>query len=312
MKAAVLKKYGSVDQFTIKDVPVPELKDSQILIRNYASSVNPVDTLVRKGKMKLLSGPGKDKVIGSDFSGVVLASRSKKFKIGDEVFGFLNSMKGKAYAEIVQVSDECVAHKPSNLTFTEAAVLPMVGLTAWRGIVTEGKVQEGDRVLVLGCTGGVGSAAVQIAKKFGAYITGTCSGKHVDFAYQLGCNLVYNYEMESVPDTEMYDLIFDATGLYHLSDFEQHLTAEAMFISTRGGANDFLSGIESAMEIAFKKKMKVIVVKPNVDELLILKEMVENNELKPLVARTFPIEQIAEAHLMVEEGSFTGKVAVEI
>ena len=312
MKAAVLKKYGSVDQFTIKDIPVPELKDSQILIRNYASSVNPVDTLVRKGKMKLLSGSGKEKVIGSDFSGVVLASRSKKFKIGDEVFGFLNSMKGKAYAEIVQVSDECVVHKPSNLSFTEAAVLPMVGLTAWRGIVTEGKVQEGDRVLVLGCTGGVGSAAVQIAKKFGAYVTGACSAKHVDFAYQLGCNLVYNYEMESVPETEIYDLIFDATGLYHLSDFEQRLTAEAMFISTRGGANDFLSGIESAMEIAFKKKMKVIVVKPKVDELLILKEMVENNELKPLVARTFPIEQIGEAHLMVEEGSFTGKVAVEI
>jgi len=312
MKAAVLKKYGSVDQFVIKDVPVPELKDSQILIRNYASSVNPVDTLVRKGKMQLLSGSGKEKVIGSDFSGVVLASRSKKFKIGDEVFGFMNSLKGKAYAEIVQVSDDCVVHKPSNLSFTEAAVLPLVGLTAWCGIVTEGKIQEGDRVLVLGCTGGVGSAAVQIAKKFGAYVTGTCSGKHVDFAYQLGCDLVYNYEMESVPETEVYDLIFDATGLFHLSEFENQLTAEALFISTRGGAKDFMSGIESAIEIAFKKRMKVIVVKPNSKDLVALKEMVEKGELKPLIAKTFPIEQIGEAHLMVEEGSFTGKVAVEI
>src|SRR5690606_32913285 len=105
MKAAVLKKYGSVDQFIIKDVPVPDLKDKQILIQNYASSVNPVDTLVRQGNMKLLTGPAGEKVIGSDFSGVVLASRSKRFKIGDEVFGFLNSLKGKAYAEIVQVSE---------------------------------------------------------------------------------------------------------------------------------------------------------------------------------------------------------------
>lgn len=312
MKAAVLKKYGSVDQFMIKDIPVPELKDAQILIRNYASSVNPVDTLIRKGKLKLLTGLGGDKVIGSDFSGVVLASRSKRFKIGDEVFGLTNSLKGKAYAEIVQVSEDNVVHKPSGLTFAEAAVLPMVGLTAWCGIFTEGKVQEGDRVLVLGCTGGVGSAAVQIAKSFGAYVTGTCSGKHVDFAYQLGCDLVYNYETESVPETEMYDLIFDATGKYHLKKFEGQLTAEAMFISTRGGANDLMSGIESAMEIAFKKKMKVIVVKPNVKDLLMLKELVESGKLKPLIARSFPIEQIGEAHLMVEEGSFTGKVAVEI
>lgn len=312
MKAAVLKKYGSVDQFTIKQMPVPELKDGQILVRNYASSVNPVDTLVRQGKMKLLSGVTGEKIIGSDFSGVVMASRSSNFKIGDEVFGFMNSLSGSAYSEIILVDEKNTVHKPTNLSFTEAAVLPLVALTAWKGLVTEGKIQKGDRVLILGCTGGVGSAAVQIARTFGAVISGSCSGKNVAFAKEIGCEFVYDYEKDVIPDTAVYDLIFDATGMYHMKEYQKHLTAEAMFVSTKGGVRDFLNGVEAAFEIAFKKKMKLIVIKPNVKDLLIIKSMVENGQLKPVIAKTFPIESIADAHLMMESGGFTGKIAVEI
>jgi NADPH:quinone reductase-like Zn-dependent oxidoreductase len=210
------------------------------------------------------------------------------------------------------VSENNVVHKPSNLTFTEAAVLPLVALTAWKGLVTEGKIQSKDRVLILGCTGGVGSAAVQIAKSFGARVTGICSGKHVDFAYQIGCDLVYDYQRESVAEADVFDLAFDATGRYHFKDFEQHLTEEAMFVSTRGGVRNFMSGLEAAIEIAFKKKMKVIMVTPNVKDLLVLKNLVEGGDLKPHIAKTFSIEQIGEAHRMVERGSFIGKVAVEI
>lgn len=312
MKAAVLKKYGSVEQFIIKQMPVPELKDGQILVRNYASSVNPVDTIVRKGKMKILSGVTGDKIIGSDFSGVVMASRSSNFKIGDEVFGFMNSLTGSAYAEIVLVDEQNAVHKPANLSFTEAAVLPLVALTAWKGLVTEGKIQKGDRVLILGCTGGVGSAAVQIARTFGAVISGTCSGKNVAFANEIGCEVVYDYQTEIIPETAIFDLVFDATGMYHMKEYQKHLTAEAMFISTKGGARDFINGVEAAFEIAFKKKMKVIVVKPNVKDLLIIKSMIENGQLKSIIAKTFPIELIGEAHQMMENGGFTGKIAIEI
>lgn len=312
MKAAVLKKYGTVDQFVIKQMPVPELKDGQILVRNYASSVNPVDTLVRQGKMKLLSGVTGDKIIGSDFSGVVMASRSSNFKIGDEVFGFMNSLTGSAYGEIVLVDEKNTVHKPTNLSFTEAAVLPLVALTAWKGLVTEGNTQKGDRVLIIGCTGGVGSAAVQIARTFGAVISGTCSGKNVAFAKEIGCEVVYDYQTEVIPETAIFDLVFDATGMYHMKEYEKHLTAEAMFISTKGGARDFMNGVEAAFEIAFKKKMKVIVVKPNVKDLLIIKSMIEQGQLKPIIAKAFPIELIGEAHLMMESGGFIGKIAIEI
>lgn len=127
-------------------------------------------------------------VIGSDFSGTVIASKSSRFRKGEEVFGVLNAMKGGAYSELLVANEENAAIKPSNISFAEAASLAMVSLTAWQGMVYDGNLKQGNKVLILGCTGGVGSAAVQIAKSFGAQVTGTCSEKHMDYAKMLGCD----------------------------------------------------------------------------------------------------------------------------
>ena len=312
MKAAVIEHYGSPEEFIIKDLPSPDIKDGQVLVENKASSVNPVDTLVRQGKTKLITGIIGDQLLGSDFSGIVIQSRSDKFKVGDEVFGLNSAVKGGSYAEQIVVDQEDMTFKPVNLSFTEAAVLPLVGLTAWQGLVTEGKIQKGDRVLITGCTGGVGSVAVQIAKTFDAHITGTCSAKNRDFAESLGVNRIIDYETEKISSDQIFDLIFDASGHFTISDLKENLTQDAMFVTTKGGADD-LKGIASvAIDLTFQKRMKIVVMEQNSVDLNILKALVEEGKLKPFITKTFSLDNITEAHRMMEDDSFNGKIAIQI
>ncbi|MCK7555467.1 NADP-dependent oxidoreductase [Chitinophaga sedimenti] len=218
MKAAVLAHYGAPENFEVKEVQVPEIQEGQILVHNYASSVNPVDTMVRRGTLKLVSGLFGEHIIGSDFAGVVNASKSSRFKPGDEVFGFKNAVAGHAYAEYVVVDENNAALKPNNINFTEAASMPLVALTAWQGLTREGKLQAGQRVLINGCTGGVGCMAVQLAKHMGAIVTGTCSTHHKLLAGELGCDEVIDYEKEQLPEDGRFDVIFDTAARLTLSD----------------------------------------------------------------------------------------------
>lgn len=312
MKAAVLEHYGSPGVFKIKEVSDPELKPGQILVRNRASSVNPIDILVRQGKMKLITGLSDDHLIGSDFSGTVIESKSSLFKVNDEVFGVLNALRGGAYAELLVADEENAALKPSNMSFTEAASLPLVSLTALQGMVDDGKLEKGHKVLILGCTGGVGTAAIQIAKSFETNVTGTCSGKHVDFARLLGCDRVFDYEKEQIPETEKFDLIFDASGNYSFDKFEQNLSDLAIFVSTRGGINDVTGLTRAAIDLVLKKQMKIVLEKPNTADLDKIRELAESGQLKPCISRVFSIENLSEAHSYLENESFTGKVVIEI
>ncbi|WP_166670752.1 zinc-binding dehydrogenase [Olivibacter sp. XZL3] len=312
MKAAILKKYGTPEQFHFAELDVPVIKEGEILVRNKASSVNPVDILVRQGKLKLLTGISSGQVIGSDFSGVVVASKSARFKEGDEVFGVLNATKGGAYAELLQANGQHAALKPSTLSHTEAAALPMVALTAWQGLVKDGKIQGGDKVLILGCTGGVGSVAVQIAKAFEAKVSGTCSKEHMEFAKSLGCDRILDYEKEKVPSDEKFDLIFDASGFFSISDYKDNLTSDAMFVSTRGGTDDASGIVKAAKGAIFDKRMRIVVEQPNSADLDKIRELVDSGQLKPVVAQTFLFENVAEAHHYMEKESVVGKVVIEI
>ncbi|WP_207420696.1 zinc-binding dehydrogenase [Desertivirga brevis] len=312
MKAAVLENYGDAEQFELKEIAVPQIKEGEILVRNRASSINPVDTLVRQGKLKMLSGFTSGQVIGSDFSGTVIASKSTRFKPGDEVFGQLDATKGGAYSELLVADEDCAALKPSNISFTEAASLPLVALTAFQGIVYDGKIRQGAKVLILGCTGGVGTAAVQIAKSFDAQVTGTCSEAHVEFAKSLGCDKVINYEKERVSSNEVFDLIFDCSGNYTIADYETNLSPDALFVSTRGGAKDTTGAAKAAISVLLERRMKIVKERPNTADLMIIKDLVELGQLKPYVAHTFPLEEIREAHRFMENESLTGKVAIEI
>ncbi len=312
MKAAVIEEYGSADRFVIKDVEQPGLEDGQILVSNRASSVNPVDTLVRQGKTKLITGLFGEHIIGSDFSGVVVETKSKKFKVGDEVFGFKNALKGHAYAQLVAVDEDNAALKPEGLSFTEAAALPLAASTAWQGMTDDGKLQPNSNVLINGCTGGVGTAAVQIAKHYGCTVTGVCSTANVEFAKTLGCDKVIDYKTEKVPENEQFDLYFDATGNYTISDVKNNIAPDGMFVSTRGGMQDVKSTLQGAADLLLQSKMKIVHVKPQTADLQKLQLLVDQGKLKPYIAATFGLEDLQQAHEMQEKGGFTGKIAIAI
>lgn len=312
MKAAILEHYGAPENFIFKDLPNPKLEDGHILVSNKATSVNPVDTGVRQGAFRVITGLFGDILVGSDFSGIVLESKSEKFKPGDEVYGTNNSIKGGSYAEVITAPADFAAIKPANISFTEAASLPVVALTAWQSLVTEGMLKAGDKVLILGCTGGVGSAAVQIAKSFGAEVTGACSAKNSAFARELGVDNVIDYQKNEVPKGKKFDLIFDASGNYSINDMKDSLTDEAMFVSTRGGTNG-VKGIANALKNAvLEKRSKIIRLKPSTEDLDKIKDLVETGKLKPYIAKTFPFSELAASHRMQEKGGFIGKIAVAI
>ncbi|MCK8494672.1 NAD(P)-dependent alcohol dehydrogenase [Spirosoma sp. RP8] len=311
MKAAVLEHYGDPSEFKIKEVDAPTIEDGQILIRNRASSVNPVDVLVRQGKMRLVSGLFGEQIIGCDFAGTVVESRSSRFKAGDEVFGCKSPMAGHTYAELVAVDADVAALKPETISFTEAASLPTTALTAWQGLLKEGELKSGDQVLINGCTGGVGVAAVQIAKSLGATVTGTCQGDHAETARELGCDQVINYETEPIPKDNRYALIFDAAGKLTFSDVEDSLTPDGLLVTTKPDATDFASAVSSLIDLA-KPRMKLVIVSANAPDLMHVKDLVESGKLRPLIAQTFPLEQVGPAHQMLETDDFVGKITLEI
>jgi NADPH:quinone reductase-like Zn-dependent oxidoreductase len=312
MKAALIEHYGDPEEFIIKELPTPEIKEGQILIRNRASSVNPIDTLVRQGLTKLITGLIGDLLLGSDFSGTVVASKSDRFKAGDEVFGLNSAIKGGSYAQEIVAEADQTALKPAGLSFTEAAVLPLVSLTAWQGMVDDGKLKSGDRIFITGCTGGVGAVAVQIAKALGTHVTGTCSAAHRDFATSLGVDRVLIYDQEKLAPDQKFDLIFDASGHYTISDMKENLTEKAMFVSTKGGADGFRGVMDAASDLIFQKRMKIVKMNPRSADLEKIKGLVEQEKLKPYIAKTFPLEQIAQAHRMMEKSGFIGKIAIAI
>lgn len=312
MKAAVLEQYGPADAFKIKNIDAPSIKSGQILVRNKATSVNPVDTLLRSGMFRLVTGLFGEHVVGSDFCGIVEQSASPLFKEGDEVYGFNRAMKGGAYAELVAVDAREAAIMPSGLSYTEAASLPLVATTACQGLVKFGKLRKGQNILINGCTGGVGSAAVQIAKSYGATVTGVCNGKYAEYARELGADYIIDYKNEYIPKNKQFDLIFDCAGKLTLSDVEESLKKNAMFVTTKGNLGSATGIFKTAVDLVFNPRMKFVVLKPSGTDLSHLRELIEAGKLRHSVHQTFPLERIADAHRMVENESFTGKVVIEI
>lgn len=312
MKAAVLEKTGVSPQFRVKELPNPELKSGQVLVRNYASSVNPVDLLVRQGKSWLASAGLSNQVIGCDFCGRVIASKSRLFKEGDEVYGMLPIMKGGGYAEVLAVNADHIALKPTNLNYVEASVIPLVGLTAYQGLFKVGHLQRGENVLITGCSGGVGSAAVQLARTLDCHISGLCREEHRIYAKDIGCDVVIDYKNQKIPSGAQYNLIFDAAGKYTYSDLKHHLAEHGTFVTTRGETNNVKGLVKTTVDMVFEPNMKFVFVKANATDLIALKSIIERGQFKLLIARLFSLDQLTEAHQLMKEGGFAGKISVKI
>src|SRR5947207_3918157 len=324
MKAIVYCDYGLAN-LKVEDVEKPTPADDQVLVKVRAVSVNPYDWHFVEGTPKIMRlGVGlrkpKDIQIGVDFAGTVEAvgKNVTQFKPGDEVFGG----RGGAFAEYVcRRAEGAVALKPANLTFEQAASVNIAGITALQALRDKGKVQPGQKVLINGASGGVGTFAVQIAKTFGADVTGVCSSRNVDLVRSLGADHMIDYTKEDfAKGTERYDVILDNVPNHSLSECRRILTPNGKYVMIGGGGpNDsrwvgpFGRVIQTMVLSPFtSQKMGMMMADANGKDLTILADMMQSGKLKPVIDRTYKLNEVPAAIAYLEEGHARGKVVITV
>ena len=323
MKAIVYTKYGPPDVLELGDIDKPKIADDEVLVGVCAAGVDRGVWHVMTGLPYplRLAGYGlrapKNPVIGSDVAGVVEAVGKdvSRFQPGDEVFGI-----GKgSYAEYVCAREDKLAHKPANLTFEQAAVVAISGLTALQGLRDHGKVRPGQKVLVIGASGGVGTYAVQIAKAFGAHVTGVCSTTKVDMVRSIGADHVLDYTHDdfAVGDRR-YDLILDIGGNSSLSRLRRALTPKGTLVIT-GGETDgrWLGGTDRQIRALVLspfvgQKLGTFVASENYEDMIILKELIESGKVTPVIDKTYTLAEVPEAIRYLEKGHAQGKVVIAV
>ena len=313
MKAVAFDRYGSAEELQYRELSKPIAKSNELLVRVRASSVNPVDWKIRQGHLQLLTGFNFPRIVGSDISGVVVevGSDVTKFQAGDEVYTFLNPIAGGACAEYAVVAESSAAMKPKNITHAEAAAVPIAGLTALQALRDLGEIKAGYKVLINGASGGVGMFAVQIAKAMNAEVTGVCSAKNIDFVKSLGANFVLDYaEIDFTQQPEKYDIILDAVGTKTFAECEKVLQPEGVYISTLPSFDNLPPMLTSWFWPG--KKAKFILANPNPADLGILRELIESEQVEPIVDRTYSLPEAAAAHAYSETGRAVGKIAIAI
>jgi len=310
MKAIVCTRYGPPDVLQLKEVKKPSPRNNEVLIRIHAAAVTVSDCLVRSGRVNILlwipmrmfvgfRRPRKP-ILGLELAGEIeaIGKDVKRFAVGDQVLAFTGKRFG-AYAEytclpedgLCMPSDSLVALKPSNATHEEAAAVPSRGTLALY-FLRKGNIQNGQRVLIFGASGGVGTFAVQLARHFGAEVTGVCSTANLELVKSLGADKVVDYTKEDFTNRgESYDLILDAVGKRHSSQlqYKRALTPNGKYVSVDDGTP-----------------------KIHVEDLVALKELIEAGRIKPIIDRCYPLEQMAEAHRYVDKGHKKGNVVITV
>jgi NADPH:quinone reductase-like Zn-dependent oxidoreductase len=326
MKAVVYTSYGPPDVLEIRDIKKPVPNDDQALVKVRAASVNPLDWHFMEGTpyaMRLMMAgirKPKDPRLGVDYAGTVEAvgKNVTQFKPGDEVFG----NRSGAFAEYLCArADRAIALKPANMTFEQAAGVPVAGLTALQGLRDKGHVQAGQKVLINGASGGVGTFAVQIAKTFGAEVTGVCSGRNADIVRSLGADHVIDYTKEDfTKGAERYDVILDNVGTQPLSGFRRVLKPNGICVMIGGGGpkdgqwvGPMARPIKALLMSPFiSQKMGMMMAQGNKADLNALADLMQSGKVTPVIDRTYPLSQIREAMKYLEEGHARGKVVITI
>jgi NADPH:quinone reductase-like Zn-dependent oxidoreductase len=316
VKAAIYSTFGSPEVMGIKDVEQPTIKEQdRVLIRVHSASVNTLDYLYRKGyyPTRIDNGLSKPKktILGIDVAGTIEAvgDSVRKFKVGDHVFG---SCFG-SHSEYVSPRESFLSHMPKNITFEEAAAIPCAAQTALQALRDVAKVKQGQRVLIYGASGGVGHFAVQLAKYFGAEVTAVCSTSNLEWVKGLGADYVLDYTKEDFKKNGIqYDIILDAVGKRTYFSCMNSLTEEGIYItehlfSPRTQPLQLMIG-----SILGRKKAKTHFTKPNDKDLEFLSGLVEEEKLKPVIEKCFPLEQIVEAHRHIESGRTKGKIVLRV
>ena len=317
MKAAVYTQYGPPEVLQVKQVEKPTPGKNELLVRIKATAVNSGDWRLRKADpfaVRFIFGLFKPKknILGSVFSGEIerVGEDVKHFKVGDFVFGHTDMSFG-AYAEYKCLSeDTSIALKPSNMTHLEAAVIPFGGVTAWH-FIKKAAIKPGQKVLVVGASGAVGSAAVQLAKSLGAHVTGVSSTANMALVKSIGADKVIDYTKEDFTQNgETYDVIVDTVKSISVSRSLKSLTKNGIMILSAAGMPEMLQGAWISMTSS--KKVMTGVISHNASDITFLKGLMESGQLKPVIDRTYSLDQIAEAHAYAEKGRKKGNVAIEV
>ena len=317
MKAAVYTHYGFPEVLQVKEVAKPAPKDNEILVRINATAVNSGDVRLRKADpfaVRLFFGLLKPKIniLGSVFSGDVesVGKQVKRFKVGDQVFGHTDMSFG-AYAEYICVpEDGSLALKPVGILHHEAAAIPFGGVTALH-FLKKVTIKANQKVLIVGASGAVGSAAVQLAKSYGAIVTGVCSTANIDLLKSIGADKVIDYTKEDfTQNSEIYDLIFDAVRAISVFRSLKSLAKSGIMILSAAGMPEMLQGLWISM--TSNRRVMTGVISHKAEDILFLRELIERGEFRPVIDRAYPLEKIAEAHAYAEKGHKKGNIIINV
>lgn len=313
MKAMLIYKYGGPEVFEWQDYHVPQLKEDEILIKTFGSSVNPVDCAFRQGHLKTFFKLNFPAVLGVDVSGIVEKTGSKetKFSIGDRVYAFTGLDRNGGYAEYAAIPESYAALIPENLTITQAGAVPVVGLTAYEAFVDIAPLQKGMKVLINGAGGGVGTFAVQIAKAMGAHVTAVCSESKALLVKNIGADTVVNYHRENIFHTnKKFDVILNCVRGSDIGKWKSLLNKQGKQIVI--AANPVQMPMISLSNIFSSRKSIIFNVKPDGKALKGLSDLISCGKVKPIIAKTFSLEELAMAHQHCETESVAGKIAITI
>jgi NADPH:quinone reductase-like Zn-dependent oxidoreductase len=333
MRAITVRKYGSPDILKLQEIERPVVEDDDVLVRVRAASVNPYDWHSLTGKPyigRIRFGLLKPNVtgLGADLAGQVEAVGKNVTEVspGDEVFGEVDGevpsqpmLELGSFAEYVCVSERSVASKPTNLTFEQAAAVPMAGMTALRAVRDQGRIKPGQKVLINGASGGVGTFAVQLAKAFGAEVTGVCSARNLDMVRSLGADHVVDYAREDFTvGAQRFDLILDNVGNRSLSEYRRVMKPKGVYLSSFGRPeNPWLGPFGQLIRMYLlspmvSQEMAELTVRRTREALVDLKNLIESGEVTPVIDRIYPLREVPEALRYLEEGRARGKVVITI
>ncbi len=316
MKAIVQNAYGSPDLLQLKEVANPKIKENEVLVRVHAAALNAGDVFSLQGSPWLARfsvgfPKPKDYILGWDMAGCVEAvgEQVTRFRPGDAVFASCSH----TLAEYVSLDADIAAMKPTNLTFAETAAIPTAAITALQGLRDAGKVQSGQQVLINGASGGVGTFAVQIAKAFGAQVTGVCSTRNVDMVRSLGADHVIDYTREDFTQgSQRYDLILDNVASRSFSDLRRVLNPQGVIVPNSGHGG--MSYVLKAFVLSpFTHQVAgMYLASPNAKDLAFLRDLIETGKLRPVIDRTYPLHQTPDAFRYLEKSHAQGKVVINL
>ncbi|MDW4536222.1 NADP-dependent oxidoreductase [Bacillus cereus] len=331
MKAMIIDRYGKVPM-RMAEVPTPEINEYEVLAEIHAASINPIDFKIRDGKVKMLLKYEMPLILGNDFSGVItkVGSKVNRFKVGDEIYARPRKNKIGTFAEYIAIHEDDIALKPKNLSFEEAASIPLVGLTSYQALHDIMQLQKGQKILIHAGSGGVGTFAIQLAKIMGATVTTTASEAGANLVTSLGADEIINYKTEKFEDIlKNYDAVFDTIGGATLEKSFNIIKSGGNIVSVSGMPNarfgkEFGSGFFktllfslaskklTALEKKHNAQYSFLFMKPSGDQLRTIANYIEAGKIKPVIDRVFPFEDAQKAMEYSESGRAKGKIIVKI